>query len=235
MSKSFGSKLPKVPHLVQGGGVPGEIGDVRNDIEEAFVSIEDLSASGSGPLCVEDLTNLAASAATAIKTAAASAASASSFSGAALNGSIGAGAISPPRTILITTAGTTPADAPATATITGVDVNGAVISETINVPQTATTAEGAKAFAKVTSITMPAGEGTGATVAFGTGLKVGLAQKAKVRGGAVHVLGEMVDGARVVTGTFVAPATGAPNGTYSPATAANGTHDYVITYERDLS
>ena len=235
MSKSFGSKLPKVPHLVTGGGVPGEIGDVRADIEEAFGGVEDLSPAGSNPLCVEDFTNLAASAATAIKTAAASTTAVANFSGAALNGSIGAGTISPPRSILITTAGTTPADAPATATITGLDINGAVISETINIAQTATTAEGAKAFAKVTSITMPAGEGTGATVAFGTGLKVGLAQKAKVRGGAVHVFGEMVDGARVVTGTFVAPTTGAPNGTYSPATAANGTHDYVITYERDLA
>ena len=67
----------------------------------------------------QTFTNLAASDDDAIKTSIASSTSTVTYSGAALNGAIGSGAISPPRNILITTAGGTPADAPATATITG--------------------------------------------------------------------------------------------------------------------
>jgi hypothetical protein len=36
-------------------------------------------------------------------------------------------------------------------------------------------------------------------------------------------------------GTYVVPATGLPYGTYTPSTAPDGAHDYVLAYERDLT
>jgi hypothetical protein len=143
--------------------------------------------------------------------------------------------MSPPRNITVTTAGGTPADAPATATIVGTDVNGAAITETITVAQTATIAVGAKAFAKVTSITLPVGQGAGATVAFGFGALMGLAKKIKTRAGLTSAVREVVAGAEVATGTFAASAVGLPNGTYSPADAADGARDYALYYEFDAT
>jgi len=187
------------------------------------------------PLRQQTFTNLAASAATAIKTAIASSTSVVTYSGSDLNGSIGAGAISPPRNILITTAGTTPSDAPATATITGTAIDGSAQTETITVAQTGTTAAGVKAFATVTSIALPAGDGTGATLAFGTGVVVGLDSKLRDVGGATNggVLKEVVNASVVTNGTFVLPATSGPFGTYSPNTAPNGTNDYAVLYAVD--
>jgi hypothetical protein len=34
-------------------------------------------------------------------------------------------------------------------------------------------------------------------------------------------------------GAYATPAVGVPNGTYTPATAPNGVHDYCLVYERD--
>jgi len=187
------------------------------------------------PLRQQTFTNLAASAATAIKTAIATTTSTVTYSGADLNGSIGAGAISPPRNILITTAGGTPADAPATATITGLAIDGSAQTEAISVAQTGTTAAGVKAFASVTSIALTAGQGTDATLSFGTGVVVGLDSKLRDVGGATNggVIKEVVNASVVTNGTFVLPATSPPYGSYSPNTAPNGTNDYALLYAVD--
>jgi hypothetical protein len=152
-----------------------------------------------------------------------------------LNGAIGAGAVSPPRNILITTAGDTPADAPATATITGTAIDGSVQTETITVAQTGTTAAGVKAFASVTSIALPAGQGTGATLAFGTGVVIGLDSKLRSVGGTANggVVKEVANASVVTNGTFVLPATSPPFGSYSPNSAPNGTNDYAVVYMVD--
>lgn len=182
------------------------------------------------PLRQQTFTNLAAADDDAIKTAIATVASTITYSGAALNGAIGAGAISPPRNITITTAGVTPADAPATATITGTAIDGSAQTEVINVGQTATTVAGAKAFATVTSIALSPGDGTAATLAFGTGNVVGLDSKLRDVGGLSGIVKEVVNGALVTNGVFVLPATSGPFGTYAPNTTPNGTNDYAIVY-----
>ena len=184
------------------------------------------------PMRQQTFTNLAASDDDAIKTSIASSTSTVTYSGAALNGAIGSGAISPPRNILITTAGGTPADAPATATITGLAIDGSAQTETINVAQTATTAAGVKAFASVSSIALSAGDGTDATLKFGTGNVVGLDSKLRDVGGATNggVVKEVANATVVTNGTFVLPATSGPFGTYSPNTAPNGTNDYAVVY-----
>lgn len=77
------------------------------------------------------------------------------------------------------TAGGTATDIKAVqVTVTGTDINGNVISETLPVftVDTAGTVTGSKAFATVTSYSVPAMDGTGATVAIGTGAKLGLPQ-----------------------------------------------------------
>lgn len=139
-----------------------------------------------------------------------------------------------PRNVTFTTAGGTPADAPATAVITGTDVDGAALTETVNLAQTATIASGVKAFKTITSVVYAAADGTDATVSIGFGNVFGLPKKAKVRAGTLNVICEINANAIATNGTFVVPATGAPHGTYTPNTAPNGTRDYCLTYELDL-
>lgn len=141
-----------------------------------------------------------------------------------------------PRNISFTTAGGTPADAPATATITGTDYDGKVQTEVVNVAQTATIANGVKAFRTITKVEYSAGDGTGATVSIGVGLLFGLPFKPKLRTGAVALVRELVNGAPPGTaGTFADPTASPPYGTYSPNTAPNGTNDYAFYVERDPS
>lgn len=221
----FSSKAPALPHLVRGaGGIAGEISDLRQDIKAEF--------QYSPIIVVEEFTNPAAAGAALISTAAASQLAAGrSATLLAL-----AAAISPPRNITVTTAGDTPADAPATALVTGTDINGDVMTETLNIPQTATIAVGAKAFASVTSIVEAAGQGTDATMSYGIGALIGLGKKAAVRGGLVALVKEIAAGSLAPTvGTFAVPATGVPHGTYSPNSAADGSRDYCLYYELDMT
>lgn len=211
------------PHLLQGqGGVASEIADLRADIKLDFLA--------NAAIAVEEFIDLPAAGAALISTAAATTVAPRSPVLLAL-----AANISPPRNITVTTAGGTPADAPATALVTGKDINGNTITETLTIAQTATIASGAKAFAKVTSILEAAGDGTGATLAYGIGTLVGLAKPIKSRAGRLAVLQEVAVGSVVTNGTFAATTVGVPNGTYAPNTAANGTNDYALYYEYDAT
>jgi hypothetical protein len=226
----FAGQRAQKAHLLQGsGGIAAEVADLRQDIADEFAA--------NAALAVEEWTNPATADVDGIKVAIATVAAATVYSGAALDGVVGGGAISPPRNITVTTAGGTAADAPATATIAGKDIYGKDLSEVITVAQTATIAVGAKAFAKVTSITLPAADGTDATLAFGFGALIGLAKPLKSRAGALAVLSEITGGAllSLPTGTFATQAVGAPNGTYSPAAAPDGSRDYALYYEYDAS
>lgn len=138
-----------------------------------------------------------------------------------------------PRNVTFTTAGSTPADAPATATITGTDINGDALVEIVNLAQTATIAEGVKAFKTITSIVFTSADTDPAdcTVAIGFGKKFGLSKPAKTRAGAMNILGEVANAAVVTTGTYVIAATSAPNGTYSPSADPDAAKDYALTYE----
>ncbi len=138
-----------------------------------------------------------------------------------------------PRQIVITTAGSTPADAPATATITGTDAQGNVQTEVVNVAQTATTATSTKFYSGAgLSIAFSVGQGTGATMAIGWGAKLGLLFEPKVRGGAPMILREWSGGSVVTNGTFVVPATDAPFGSYTPNASLDGSTDFVLQAER---
>lgn len=185
------------------------------------------------PIYVDEFTDPAAASATALRAATATVTTertTTSFSA----GGVAALAAAP-RQIVFTTAGGTAADAPATATITGTDVDGNVITETVNLAQTATTATSTKCFKTITSIVEAAGDGTDATIAIGIGTALGLRRKAKARGGTINVINEIAAGSRVTNGTLATPTSAPPNGAYTPNSAADGSRDYVLTYELDLS
>lgn len=216
----FNSKRPNAPHLNT-----GEVADLRADIKAEFSSLAaivveeftDPPAAGAALISVAALTQVAAGRSATLLPLAAN--------------------ISPPRNITVTNTGTgTPADVPASATVTGKDINGVTMTEVLTIPQTATITPGAKAFASVSSIVEGVGEGATGTLSYGIGTLIGLGKKAAVRGGLVAVVKEIAAGSLAPTpGAFVVPATGAPNGTYAPSSAADGTRDYCLYYELDTS
>jgi len=225
----FSKKVPVKPHLVPSGasgGATAEIADLRDDIKKEFAPLAGLTE--------EEFTNPATADVDAIKTAFVSAVTAQVYTGAALNGVVGAAEMPYPRNITITTgAGGTPADVPATLTVTGRDVNGAVMTETINISQVAGTAAGVKCFKKVTQLDLPAGQGTGGTMEVGFGVILGLGKKIRVLAGTQSLVKEHAAGAVVTNGVLAAPATSPPNGSYTPNSAPNGTNDYWILYPYD--
>lgn len=81
-----------------------------------------------------------------------------------------------PRSITATAGGTAGDIKAIAVTINGTDAYGVAISEVLPAftVDTAGTVEGSKAFKTVTSITIPAHDGTGATTAIGRGSKLGL-------------------------------------------------------------
>lgn len=84
-----------------------------------------------------------------------------------------------PRNVTATAGGTAGDIKAIQVTVTGTDANGAALSETLPAftVNTAGTVVGSKAFATVTSISIPAHDGNGATTAIGLGAKLGLPAK----------------------------------------------------------
>jgi hypothetical protein len=188
-SKSFGSKAPAVPHLLVGtGGLSGEVQDLRRDVEEAFVSQETPGHGGTSVIAVDEWTApLAANAAYVLA----------------------AGAITAVATTITTlTNATLPHARNLTITcdvtgtgegnivVHGTDVNGAVLSETFAIGAADGVLTGNKAFKTVTSVVLPA-KTVGMTdlaITIGSGDKLGLGSKAKLRNGVVAKIAEMTDG-----------------------------------------
>jgi hypothetical protein len=189
----------------------------------------------TGPIYTQEFAAPAAASTTALKTATATVASTVTLTASDLLAGGKTALAAFPRNITFTTAGGTASDAPASAVITGTDIDDNALTETVTLSQTAATASGVKAFKTITSIAYAAADGTGATIAIGIGSVFGLAKKAKVRQDGPVVFAQTLDGAVVTNGTFVVPATGAPYGTWSPNTAPNASHNYVVAYEWDLS
>lgn len=84
-----------------------------------------------------------------------------------------------PRALTATAGGTATDIKAIQVTVTGTDYGGNVISETLPAftVDTAGTVQGSKAFKTITSITIPAHDGTGATTAIGFNEKLGLPDK----------------------------------------------------------
>jgi len=84
-----------------------------------------------------------------------------------------------PRVVSATAGGTATDIKAISCTIVGTDIAGNALTEVLPAfdVDTAGTKTGTKAFKTVTSITLPAHDGTGATTSFGTGAALGLAHK----------------------------------------------------------
>lgn len=134
-----------------------------------------------------------------------------------------------PRNITATTGGTNTDVKAIQVTIDGLDIEGNVIQEvlpafTVNVNGTVT---GAKIFAKVTQITIPAHDGTGATTAIGTGSKVGINKRLSRNSVYRAYLGDTIEG---TAPTVTVNATDLESNGATPNSALNATAvrlDYV--------
>jgi hypothetical protein len=120
------------------------------------------------------------------------------------------------------TAGGTSTDIKAIQVIVaGTDINDAPITETLPAftVDTAGTVVGSKAFKTVTSITIPAHDGTGATTAVGTGAKLGLPRRLTRN----SVIAAFLNGVKEGTApTIVTDATNASGNTATLNSALNG-------------
>lgn len=140
--------------------------------------------------------------------------------------------LSPARNVVITVTHATAVVA-MSGTITGTDAFGRAQTEDWSVAATGTTKTftGTKGFATVTSITETvAADASANTVIAGTGSVLLLSAMCSV----AKILAEVVDGSVVTTGAITAGEDGVSNGTYTPATAPNGTHDYAVWYISDF-
>lgn len=144
-----------------------------------------------------------------------------------------AGLAARPSQLVFTTAGVTASDAPANVVITGRDINGNVLSETLSLAQTATTATSVGYYAAISTLAFAAADGTGATLAITFSANVGLSRKIMLRTGAATLIRELMDGTAPTAGALIVPATAIPNGAYTPNTAGNDVHDYAVYYEMD--
>lgn len=158
----FSRARAAISHLVHpGGGLAGEIYDLRRDLLEEFTPM--------AAVAVEEFTNPISndSSAAGLLVATATVASVVTLDSTDL---IAAGLTQLslwPRQLIFTTAGTTPANAPATATVVGVNQAGVATTEVVTLAQTAAAANSTAFWQSITSITYPAADGTAATVAIG--------------------------------------------------------------------
>lgn len=134
-----------------------------------------------------------------------------------------------PRNITATSGGTTDDIKAVQVVLAGLDMEGNAIAETLPIftVNTATTVTGAKIFAKVTSITIPAHDGTGATTAIGTGSKLGINRRLSRNSVYAAYLGDTVEG---TAPTVTVDATNLEGNGATPNTTLNATAvrlDYV--------
>ena len=101
-----------------------------------------------------------------------------------------------PRNITATSGGTAGDIKAVQVVLAGLDMEGNAIAETLPIftVNSATTVTGAKIFAKVTSITIPAHDGTGATTAIGTGSKLGIDKRLSRNSVYRAYLGDTIEG-----------------------------------------
>jgi len=223
------SQSPKQERFVypSKGGVAGEVGDLRRDLENELANMVATT--------VDEYVDPMLGAADSLLAAAATVAAEVVLLPAALTTATLTNMLANPRQLLFTTAGSTPADAPANVAIVGKDPAGLPISETLVLAQTAAAVTSVNFYSEITSLTYPAADGTDATVAIGIGAKLGLRVTPKLRTAKIAVLLELEDGAVAGTaGTFeAASASIAPYGAYTPNSALNGALDFALYYEYD--
>ena len=210
----FKNQQGRLAHLLQAGGMSGEVRDVRLDLAAVLgalvaVTIEEYdypNAAGGTVILGASL----------------------STTGTAATYAVGGAAglkLSPPRNVqvVVTSAGT-PTHMPHSLTVHGLDAQGRPLSAVITGLNGGGggTYSGVACFALVQKLVTSAdGGGVDGHFSVSNGAVIGLSQTPKLRSG--QTLGlvrrEVVDGAVVTTGTLTAPATNPPFGAYTPSAA----------------
>lgn len=218
----FSTRAAVKPHTGNAAphaGALGELGKLRGDLNGEMQAL--------AGVVIEEFTDPAAASATAIKLAFATAVTAQVFTGAALDGAVGHSVMTPPRNATVTAA----------ANVGGYTGNATIKGTFRGLPQTdtiaitdSTTVAGVKPFDQITEVDIPAQPDALGSISVGFGARIGLTKNPKARAGLTAAIKEIVDGGAVTTGTL-----SATNGTYTPATAPNGTHDYAVYYEGDYT
>lgn len=220
-----------------GTSVPATAQALIDTQAAAIVDVNALQASvaaivANTTLVVDEWTDAAAVSTTALKTATLITTDPQTILAAALLAGGKTALAAYPRNITYTGGGDT-SHAPTSATATGTDVNSAALTEVTAL--TAGSAVGVKAFKTIVSIVFTGATVGDGSVAIGIGGKFGLTRKIKQRIALPHVLQELAINAVVATGTYVSAATSPPNGSYAPSAAPDGSKDYALTYEQDLT
>lgn len=226
----FAGQRAQKPHLVRGGGgLAGEVADLRTDISA------DLAANVA--MAVDEYIDEPTADVDAFVTSIQSEATEQTYSGAGLDGVVGEGVMDAPRNVTITTSSNADIDA-VDVVIDGTDINGQVVQDTITLTDAGNVTDvGVVAFKTVTLITIPAQSGTGGLIEIGFGSLLGLSKPIKQRGGAPAMMQAIEDGTITspAGGTTVDAATGLPNGTYDPGAAPDASRDYALYYEYDAT
>ena len=180
-SKAFGKFSPAKPHLVHGpGGIANEIETLRQQIDEAFSSIEaenqgEVFASVLGLIPIEgaDDDGIVTSKASVVAGASYTAAG-NTLDGILAHGAAGPAIVKCPKRVTITIGGTGADWAGGVVAIVGTDADGNAQSENITTAAGAAVTTGTKYFATVTSASYGSGvaTGTGATVKVGAAAEV---------------------------------------------------------------
>ena len=152
--------------LADSGAIDVQSGIADADIVAGIICVRDNAGQGVAPPAA------AAASATAILASGGTSTGGTQTLTTALNGAVGRSAMVPPRNITFTFSSHADWDA-TTATVTGLDADGEALSEDFAIPNGGNaTVTGAKLFASVTSVSIPAQSGTGGTFTIGTGLLV---------------------------------------------------------------
>jgi hypothetical protein len=141
-----------------------------------------------------------------------------------------------PRNLTITTGGTTADIAAGDVVITGTNIEGKTISESFTMADNQTgTITGNKAFKTVSSIVFPAADNTSATIAVGTGAKLGLNHRLMPNKSTIVVFQDTaIDGSNPTV--QAAPTASTVDGnvvesnTVTPATSPDGSTFLTILY-----
>lgn len=140
-----------------------------------------------------------------------------------------------PRNIILTTGGTTSSCSATTVVVNGTNFYGKTLSENFTVTSTQNgVTTGAKAFASVTSIVIPAQtNGSGCTMSFGTGTKLGLKS---CMASADHFMHAGYGGVKETTAPTIAvgSATDVSQNTAILNSALDGAHTVILFYMQNF-
>lgn len=135
-----------------------------------------------------------------------------------------------PRNVTATSGGTAGDIKAIQVIVAGTDIEGNAITETLPAftADSATTVVGSKAFKTVTSITIPAHDGTGATTAIGRGAKLGLDRRLQSRDTVLRAF--LANVKEATAPTVVADATNISGNTATLNSALNGSAVIIDGY-----